>query len=226
MTQKNLDSIFGVLGSKTRRDILTNLSSEPMYFNQLSKKIGIGQQAMLRHMKTLHTAGFVKPYEEKSDLGAPDRKFYRLDSSFILSISSSKDEFSIKHDGLESLKNKQATKLRNKISSMLNSGSTLDFIHDNLIEVDQEILKLETRLQHLREIRQVLIHRTNEIGKSDFNRIERKVLYELVTEEPFSVGTISNQTEENKVDVRSAMDQINVQLVKGVVSNKAGDHLT
>ncbi len=226
MTQKNLDSIFGVLGSKTRRDILTNLSSEPMYFNQLSKKIGIGQQAMLRHMKTLHTAGFVKPYEEKSDLGAPDRKFYRLDSSFILSISSSKDEFSIKHDGLESLKNKQATKLRNKISSMLNSGSTLDFIHDNLIEVDQEILKLETRLQHLREIRQVLIHRTNEIGKSDFNRIERKVLYELVTEEPFSVGTISNQTEENKVDVRSAMDQINVQLVKGVVSNKAGEHLT
>ncbi|KKK93268.1 hypothetical protein LCGC14_2694570, partial [marine sediment metagenome] len=166
MTQKNLDSIFGVLGSKTRRDILTNLSSEPMYFNQLSKKIGIGQQAMLRHMKTLHTAGFVKPYEEKSDLGAPDRKFYRLDSSFILSISSSKDEFSIKHDGLESLKNKQATKLRNKISSMLNSGSTLDFIHDNLIEVDQEILKLETRLQHLREVRQVLLHRTNEIGIS------------------------------------------------------------
>ena len=226
MTQKNLDSIFEVLGSKTRRDILTNLSSEPMYFNQLSKKIGIGQQAMLRHMKTLHTAGFVKPYEEKSDLGAPDRKFYRLDSSFILSISSSKDEFSIKHDGLESLKNKQATKLRNKISSMLNSGSTLDFIHDNLIEVDQEILKLETRLQHLREIRQVLIHRTNEIGKSDFNRIERKVLYELVTEEPFSVGSISNQTEENKVDVRSAMDQINVQLVKGIVSNKAEDLLT
>ena len=222
MTQKNLDSIFEVLGSKTRRDILTNLSSEPMYFNQLSKKIGIGQQAMLRHMKTLHAAGFVKPYEEKSDLGAPDRKFYRLDSSFILSISSSKDEFTINHEGLESLGNKQATKLRNKISSMINSGSTLDFIHDNLIEVDQEILKLETRLQHLREIRQVLIHRTNEIGKSDFNRIERKVLYELVTEEPFSVGSVSNQTEENKVDVRSAMDQINVQLVKGVVSNKAG----
>ena len=91
MTQPNIDSIFEVLGSKTRRNILRNLSSEPMYFNQLSKKIGIGQQSMLRHMKALHTAGFVQPYREKSDLGAPDRKFYRLDSSFTLSINSSKD---------------------------------------------------------------------------------------------------------------------------------------
>ncbi len=226
MTQPNIDSIFEVLGSKTRRNILRNLSSEPMYFNQLSKKIGIGQQSMLRHMKALHTAGFVQPYREKSDLGAPDRKFYRLDSSFTLSINSSKDEFSIKRKGLKSSKNKQASKLRNKISSMLKSGVTLDFIHENLTEFDKEILELETRLQHLREVRQVLLHRTNEIGISDFSRIERKVLYELVTEEPLSVDSISNRTEETQTDVKSAVDQINVQLVKGVVSKKAGELLT
>ena len=109
---------------------------------------------------------------------------------------------------------------------MLKSGVTLDFIHENLTEFDKEILELETRLQHLREVRQVLLHRTNEIGISDFSRIERKVLYELVTEEPLSVDSISNRTEETQTDVKSAVDQINVQLVKGVVSKKAGELLT
>lgn len=219
MTRPDIDSIFQVLGSKTRRDILASLSSEPMYFNQLSKKIGIGQQAMLRHMKTLHTSGFVQPYDEKSDLGAPDRKFYRLNSSFTLSVYSSEDEFSIKHENLSPEKNKQASKLQNKMSSM--KSGTIDFIHDTITELDQEILELETRLQHLREVRQVLLQRTHEIGTSDFDRIERKVLYQLVTEDPLSVNALSNLIDETRSDVRAALEQINSKLEKGVVSKKA-----
>jgi predicted transcriptional regulator len=221
MTQPDLDTIFQVLGSKTRRDILANLSSEPMYFNQLSKRIGIGQQAMLRHMRILHTNGFVQPYDEKSDLGAPDRKFYKLDSSFTLSVYSSKDEFEIKHDDLAPSKNKQASKLQNKMSSMAESDIALDFIHDTLTEIDQEIQELETRLHNLREVRQVLLQKTREIAKSQFNRIERKVLYQLVTEEPLSLGSLSNLLDENRSDVRAALDQINTKLEKGIVSKKA-----
>ena len=222
MSQSNLDTIFEVLGNRTRREILTNLSSEPMYFNQLSKKIGIGQQAILRHMKTLEDAGFVHAYDEKSDLGAPDRKFYCLDSSFFLSILSTKDEFVIKYDTLESKKNKDATKLQNKMSTIGESGNVLDFIYENLTNTDQEILEIETKLQHLREIRQVLLHKINEIGKSNFNRIERKVLYDLITEGSVSVSSISNRVNENNSDVRTALDQINVQLINGTVSKKAG----
>ncbi len=223
MTQPDLDTIFQVLGSKTRRDILANLSSEPMYFNQLSKKIGIGQQAMLRHMRTLHTSGFVQPYDEKSDLGAPDRKFYRLDSSFTLSVYSSKDEFAVKHESLSPSKNKHASKLQNKMSSMSESEIALDFIHDTLTEIDQEIQELETRLHNLHEVRQVLLQRTREIGKSNFNRLERKILYQLVTEEPLSLGSLSNILDENRSDVRAALDQINTKLEKGIVSRKAED---
>ena len=137
MIKPNLQTIFDVLGNKTRRDILTNLSSEPMYFNQLTKKVGIGQQAILRHMKTLEDAGFVQTYDEKSNLGAPDRKFYRLNSSFILSVSSSKDEFSITCNSLDSKNNKQATKLQNKMVSINKANNTLDFIHENLLFLEK-----------------------------------------------------------------------------------------
>ena len=225
MIKPNLQTIFEVLGNKTRRDILTNLSSEPMYFNQLAKKVGIGQQAILRHMKTLENAGFVQVYDEKSDLGAPDRKFYRLNSSFILSVSSSKDEFTISCNSLDSKNNKQATNLQNKMDSIKKSGATLDFIHGNLAEIEKEIFDLETRLQKLRESRQVLLHETNKIGKSDFNRIERKVLYNLMTEKKSSVSSISNRVHENNTDVRDALDQINAQLESGHMSKRAGDLL-
>ena len=225
MNKPNLQTIFEVLGNKTRRDILTNLSSEPMYFNQLAKKIGVGQQSILRHMKILLDSGFVETYDEKSNLGAPDRKFYRLNSSFILSVSSSKDEFSITCNSLDSKNNKHATKLQNKMDAIKKSGDTLDFIHDNLSEIEKEIFELESRLQKLRETRQVLLHETNKIGKSDFNRIERKVLYDLMTEKKSSVSSISNRVHENNVDVRNALDQINVQLEKGDMSKKAADLL-
>ena len=47
-----------------------------MYFNQLSKEIGIGQQAVLRHMQALENSGLIESYTKKSDLGAPNRKYY------------------------------------------------------------------------------------------------------------------------------------------------------
>lgn len=87
--------ILDILGNDTRRKILSTLSEEPMYFNQLAKKTGIGQQAILRHMQALEDASLVKTYEERSDLGAPNRKYYSLDSSFSLTISMSQDSFSI-----------------------------------------------------------------------------------------------------------------------------------
>ncbi|NOJ26627.1 MAG: transcriptional regulator, partial [Nitrososphaera sp.] len=81
------DTLLDILGNDTRRKILTALSDEPMYFNQLAKELGVGQQAVLRHLQTLEESGLIETYAEKSDLGAPDRKYYRLNDSFILTVS-------------------------------------------------------------------------------------------------------------------------------------------
>jgi predicted transcriptional regulator len=70
-------------------------TSRCTYFNQLAKEIKIGQQSILRHMQALEDGGFVKTYQEKSDLGAPDRKYYCLSSTFNLTVSMSQDSFSI-----------------------------------------------------------------------------------------------------------------------------------
>ena len=78
----NTDLILDILGNSTRRKILFVLSKEPLYFNQLSKIVGIGQQSILRHMKILEDSGLIETYTEESNLGAPDRKYYQLASTF------------------------------------------------------------------------------------------------------------------------------------------------
>src|SRR5919106_5065709 len=81
------DVLLDVLGNETRRRILNLISHEPMYFNQLAREIGTGQQAILRHVKILEDSGLIESYAKKSDLGAPNRKYYKVNSSFNLNIS-------------------------------------------------------------------------------------------------------------------------------------------
>ncbi|MFB5610631.1 MAG: ArsR/SmtB family transcription factor [Nitrosopumilaceae archaeon] len=219
MVKPTLQTVFEVLGNKARRDILSQLGSEPMYFNQLTKKVGIGQQAMLRHLKILDNVGFIRSYNEKSDLGAPDRKFYRLNSSFMLSIFSTQDEFSIKFDNLVPEDNKKASELKNKISEN-EKTETLDLILYNLVEIDKEIKTLREKLHHLSEMRQVLLHRTNQIGKSKYKRIGQKVLYQLVTKNHDSLKKMSEKVEESTKDVKDALGEIQVDLHKGHLKKK------
>src|ERR687892_2750014 len=102
--RKNLSNLvdtdvhLDVLGNETRRRILNLISHEPMYFNQLAKEIQTGQQAILRHVKILEDSGLIKSYSMRSDLGAPDRKYYRVNSSFNISISVSNDNFTVRNE--------------------------------------------------------------------------------------------------------------------------------
>jgi ArsR family transcriptional regulator len=103
-TIADTDVLLDVLGNETRRRILNLISHEPMYFNQLAKEIQTGQQAILRHVKILEDSGLIESYAMRSDLGAPDRKYYRVNSSFNLSISVSNDNFTIRNKDIEELR--------------------------------------------------------------------------------------------------------------------------
>ena len=59
----NIDSLLEVLGNDTRRRILQLLADEPRYFIQLSKDLGVSQQAVLKHLELLEKNGFVSSFE-------------------------------------------------------------------------------------------------------------------------------------------------------------------
>jgi ArsR family transcriptional regulator len=209
---RNTDDILDILGNDTRRRILAALADEPMYFNQLSKEVDIGQQAMLRHLAALEKGGLIETFAEKSDFGAPNRKYYKLSSAFSLTISLSKDDFVITHQSIKELPTKDSKRIYKKLDSISKeTGEAVSLLQSSLEQVDQDIADLEIQLSDLRALRQNILRRLHEIGVQ-FERDERKLLYALVRESPRTVGELSEILEEKESDLRDLIARMRTKM--------------
>jgi len=211
------DMILDIIGNNTRRRILATLAREPMYFNQLAKEIAIGQQAILRHMKTLEDIGLIESYGEKSNLGAPDRKYYRLSSSFSLTICLSEDAFSIENRKIEQYRHKESDKFYKEYDLLAqdNDGKTLNQLQNNLIRIEKEISNLDSRLNDLRALKQLIVNRLHKIAKDNFEEeLERRILHTIIGESPKSVSELANRLNEKPSRIRNILNEMNKKIYR------------
>jgi predicted transcriptional regulator len=214
-SEGNLNPILDIIGNNTRRKILATLAREPMYFNQLAKEIGVGQQAILRYMKALEDIGLVASYAERSNLGAPDRKYYRLNSSFSLTISISQDSFSIENHNIEQYRYKESDKFYKEYDLLTQSddGQTLKQLQANLSNIEKEISTLDSRLNDLRALKQLIVRRLHRIAKDNFEKeLERKILHTIIEDAPQSISEIAHKLNEKPSHVRNTLHSINKKL--------------
>ena len=207
------DLILDILGNETRRKILGFLSEEPMYFNQLSRKIGVGQQAVLRHLQALQDSGMINSFGEKSELGAPDRKYFRVNTSFVLTISLSEDNFSINNQKIVESRQKESNKYYERFDSTpKDTGRALPHLQEVLAAAEEEMSALEDRLNDLRALRQLILQRLHEMGNDTFDDFERKVLYRIVEESPRSLAELSNMLNERRRDLKRTITSMRNKL--------------
>lgn len=219
----NANLILDILGNDTRRKILTVLSEEPMYFNQLAKKIGVGQQAILRHLQALEDIGLIETYAEKSNFGAPDRKYYRVNDSFVLTISLSEDNFTITKQNITESRNKESKKYYKNLDSMPEeAGEALSLLQENLTKIEEQISAQESRLNDLYALRQMVLSKLHKIGMTSFKENERRLLYKIVEESPRSIAELSDLVDEKESslkdlirEMRSKVDKDSAQLLFG-----------
>ena len=234
--------LLDVLGNETRRRILNLISHEPMYFNQLAREIGTGQQAILRHVKILEDSGLIESYAKKSDLGAPNRKYYKVNSSFNLNISVSNDNFTVRNEDIEELRYKEADILYKKFDeldsivlhlddslnkimdkgaktkyigrkSTLSLGQILSKLQKNLEDTEEQILHLESRINDLRALKQAIIKKMHDIEKENFDDVERRVMCLLLE------GLIhQNEEEQSTVSELAEMLDKNEKTIKAAIS--------
>lgn len=184
-----------------------------MYFNQLSKELDIGQQAVLRHMQVLESSGLIESYAEKSELGAPNRKYYRLSSSFSLTIFISKDAFSIESRKIVESRYKKSDKFYKKFNSVTKDmGQGLTSLQGSLTDLDNEISNLESRLNDFRALKQLILHRIHEIGKDNFDLLERRILYSIIIrageKSPKSIYDLADMLNEKESRVKNALASV------------------
>ncbi|MDX1371883.1 MAG: helix-turn-helix domain-containing protein [Nitrososphaeraceae archaeon] len=218
------DQILDSLGNITRRKILKIISKEPMYFNQLAKEVGIGQQAVLRHVKVLEEVGLIDTYTEKSTLGAPTRKYYRLNSSFSLNLVFSKNEFRVNNQEIATHRLEEYRDLYekfDKLSSKIdnthkieNMGSTLQDIQDILLEINNDIQELELGLNDLYALKQSLLQLMHAICKNNFEYLERNLLYVLMEDHPKSMFELNNllSKDDSKTNIKEILRKISNRL--------------
>ncbi|PSP99087.1 transcriptional regulator [Halobacteriales archaeon QS_5_70_17] len=84
-------SLFDVLGSKARLQILQELSSEPRYVSELVERVGMDGKTAVHHLSVLEEAGLVTSYRSSR------RKYYRLVKTVELRAAPSPDRTFVLH---------------------------------------------------------------------------------------------------------------------------------
>ena len=64
----DLDILLSMVENPTRRKILESLVKEPHYPLQLSKELGISQQAVMKNLNMLEKNGMVVSYQVSSSM--------------------------------------------------------------------------------------------------------------------------------------------------------------
>ncbi len=93
-------------------------------------------------------------------------------------------------------------------------GVALSSLQENLAGIEQEISKLDSRLNDLRALKQLVLHKLHEIGMDSFENDERKVLYKIVVNSPTSVAELSDLIDEKESSLRAIIASIRRKMDK------------
>jgi ArsR family transcriptional regulator len=80
-----MGKLLDILGNETRRRILILLTKRPYFVSELSQELGVGQKAVLEHLRILEKAGLIEGRIEKIPRGRP-RKYYTIKRGFRLEV--------------------------------------------------------------------------------------------------------------------------------------------
>ncbi len=70
------EHVMEAFNNRTRRKILEMLLQHSMYQTQIVRKLGIREQAVVRHLKVLEELGMITSWTEQSPSGPARRYFF------------------------------------------------------------------------------------------------------------------------------------------------------
>lgn len=170
-----LDELLSVIENPARRQILETLVREPHYPLQLSKELGMSQQAVMKHLKVLEKFGLVESFEEESDLGGPMRKKYYPTLNFTIVVDVGPNLFN-------------AELVKRETPGHEETGDVPPAEDLRVKELRQRMAAIDGKLEDLQEQREALIeekeHILDEVGRLTAGLDDyqvRKVMYEFIS---------------------------------------------
>ena len=221
MSDKNLDieKVLDILGNETRRRILRYLAEEPRYFIQLSKELGVSQQAVLKHLEILQALNLVESFAEKSDLAGPDRKYYRLNRSLILTIGLSEDVFRMKmreYDNTEEAMT-NLTGFEEAWQKILDTEEMTEVILKSkklINKIDENIIRIDEKRSDVVRLRQDVTNLVHEKIRAKFNsKLERRIIYSLIeSPEKLDIDNLAEEFDVREKEIIQSIEEIQKKL--------------
>ncbi len=188
----DLDVLLSMVENPTRRKILGSLVKMPRYPLQLSKELGISQQAVMKNLSVLEKNGMVVSYRESSSMG-PDRIVYEPSSEFTLIIDMRNGMFSAR-----------------MIEPEEGKKDTVDL--DNLRNMREKIDGIDTKLSHLEKEYSDLIRERESILSSVISvqngYVRKNLAYEVLNKPKRSIEEISRDLNASPDVIRDMIDDI------------------
>ncbi len=219
----DIDVLLDVLGNDTRRRILQLLADEPRYFIQLSKDLGVSQQAVLKHLEILERYGFVMSFEGESDFAAPKRKYFQLNRSCMLAIGITNDAVQfVFHDipqdaGRDTLKQGDLKSVQKAVAELEREKdhSKIVSMSDGLLrEINQKLKDLANTQIALLRLKQKITRTAHQaIRESIEEELQRQILYSTIGEENRpDVNQLSEMLDAREREINDAIKSLKRRL--------------
>jgi ArsR family transcriptional regulator len=203
-----LDILLSIIENPTRRRILQELVREPHYPLQLSKELGVSQQAVIKHLKILEDNDLVSCYMEESDLGGPQRKRYVPIMKFTLIVDVGPTYFNAElldvdlsrgNDGNETMDEHQLEDI----------GLGVSRLRGLISQIDDELGKLQIRRGELVELKERVLSDARRLVEENLDDYQlRRILYEYIHRPEFDLIRIARELTLRDEVVRESIRQI------------------
>jgi ArsR family transcriptional regulator len=183
----SLDELLAVLGNPLRREILSRIAQETHYPLQLSKELGVSQQAIMKHLQVLHRYHLVRCVDPKSNTLGPPRKCYVGAGQFSIRIDFGPSALETQLIRVKAHPEEPAAGLETEFRRSLELEGAADRLRgfrDTVSKINREVESLEDRRMALIALKQqVLKQASAEIAASSPDYRQRRMLF-LMTENP------------------------------------------
>jgi len=212
-------TLLNLLGNETRRNIIAILSNEPKYFIQLSKELGVSQQAVLKHLALLEEYGLVSSFRAKSNLAAPDRKYFRLSKPVYLSVGITEDSM---HMDLKNLDDENVVRSDNKknfrkiiqksknIENKSEMSIVVNEVNSIIRTINARIEQLEEEKMELLRLKQQATQKVHEVIRETLEEdLTRRILYSILTSSSrLDVTDLSEILNIREKEIKEAMKEL------------------
>ncbi len=176
----DFDTIISVVENPTRRRILQALVREPHYPLQLSKELGVSQQAIMKNLDILEKSGLVESRKESSDKG-PDKTVYRPTSEFTITIDMRNGMF-------------RTSLIAPDMNETIQEENNMELgeIRETLSEIDRQIHEFdEMRANMIRQRNRMISAFMNGSAANELDYLGRNLLYEMLNYPDHDIEDVS-----------------------------------